>query len=48
VVEEDRGFDRGVETSLRKDQRKHYREWTEKLARGAAEQGRLERAPSPG
>jgi hypothetical protein len=48
VVEEDRGFDQVVETILRKDQRKQYREWKEKLARGAAEEGRLERAPSPG
>jgi hypothetical protein len=48
VAEQDRGFDQAVETMLRKDQRKHHREWKEKLARGAAEQGRLERVPAPG
>jgi hypothetical protein len=45
VAEQDRGFDQVVETILRKGQRKQYREWKEKLARGAAEQGRLESAP---
>jgi hypothetical protein len=48
VAEQDRGFDQVVETILRKGQRKQYREWKEKLARGAAGQGRLESAPSPG
>jgi hypothetical protein len=48
VAEEDHDFDQVVETILRKGQRKQYRAWKEKLARGAAEQGRLESAPSPG
>lgn len=48
VAEQDRGFDQIVETILRKGQRKQSREWKEKLARGPAEQGRLESAPSPG
>jgi hypothetical protein len=48
VLAQDRTFDDVVETMLRKDQRRRYREWKERLARGAAEQGRLERALSPG
>ncbi len=48
VVAQDRSFDDEVNGMLRKDQRRRYREWKERLARGAAEQGRLERALSPG
>jgi hypothetical protein len=48
VLAQDRSFDDVVTTMLRKDQRRHYKDWKERLARGAAEQGRLERALSPG
>lgn len=48
VVEEDRGFDEVVQALLRKGQRKEYREWKRRLAKGEAEQGRLDGAPSPG
>jgi hypothetical protein len=48
VVAQDRSFDDVVNTMLRKDQRRRYQEWKERLARGEAEQGRLERALSPG
>jgi hypothetical protein len=48
VAAQDRSFDDVVNTMLRKDQRRRYRDWMDRLARGAAEQGRLERALSPG
>jgi hypothetical protein len=48
VAAQDRSFDDVVNTMLRKDQRRRYQEWKERLARGAAEQGRLEQALSPG
>lgn len=48
VVDEDRGFDDVVEALLRKGQRKQYREWMQRLAKGADEQGRLDGAPFPG
>jgi hypothetical protein len=48
VVEEDRRFDDVVESLLRKGQRKEYRQWKVRVARGADEQGRLEGAPPPG
>jgi hypothetical protein len=48
VAAQDRSFDEVVNTMLRKDQRRRYQDWKNRLARGAAEQGRLERALSPG
>jgi hypothetical protein len=48
VAAQDRSFDEVVNTMLRKDQRRRYQEWKGRLARGAAEQGRLEHALSPG
>jgi hypothetical protein len=48
VVAQDRSFDDVVSSMLRKDQRRRYREWKDRLAKGAAEQGLLERALSPG
>jgi hypothetical protein len=48
LVAQDRSFDEVVNSMLRKDQRRRYQDWKDRLARGAAEQGRLERALSPG
>jgi hypothetical protein len=48
VTAQDRSFDDVVNTMLQNDQRRRYREWKDRLARGAAEQGRLERALPPG
>ena len=48
VAAQDRSFDDVVSTMLRKDQRRRYQDWKARLARGAAEQGLLERALSPG
>jgi hypothetical protein len=48
VAAQDRSFDDVVNTMLRKDQRRRYQDWKDRLARGAAEQGRLERALPPG
>jgi hypothetical protein len=48
VAAQDRSFDDVVNTMLRKDQRRRYQDWKERMARGAAEQGRLEHAFPPG
>jgi len=48
VVNEDRGFDDVVEALLRKGQRKQDREWMQRRAKVADEQGRLDGAPFPG
>ena len=48
LAAQDRSFDEVVNTMLRKDQRRRYQDWKERLARGAAEQGRLEHGLSPG